>query len=97
MNNGGMNTVGNLKPGATYIYERADGVTYAREMGSSPNDRFEVGRDYSVRQVDKIMGVPVTDVAWVIDMIGKAKTNPALQDALDRARMLYELTREHES
>ncbi len=89
-----MNTVGNLKPGATYIYERADGVTYAREMGSDPKDRFEVGREH---RVDKIMGVPVADVAWVIDMIGKAKTNPALQDALDRARMLYELTREHKS
>jgi ornithine cyclodeaminase/alanine dehydrogenase-like protein (mu-crystallin family) len=92
-----MNTVGNLKPGATYIYERADGVTYAREMGSDPKDRFEVGRDYRDIRVDKIMGVPVTDVAWVIDMIGKAKTNPALQDALERARILYELTREHKS
>jgi hypothetical protein len=89
-----MNTVGNLKPGATYIYERAEGVTYAREMGSDPKDRFEVGRDYLV---DKIMGVPVTDVAWAIDMIGKAKTNPALQDALERARILYELTKEHAS
>lgn len=89
--------MGNLKPGTTYIYERADGVTYAREMGSDPKDRFEVGRDYRDYRVDKIMGVPVTDVAWVIDMIGKAKTNPALQDALERARILYELTKEHDS
>jgi hypothetical protein len=39
--------MGNLKPGATYIYERADGITYAREFGST--DRTAIGWDYNVK------------------------------------------------
>ncbi len=38
--------MGQLKPGVTYIYERADGVTYAREFGADPSTRFAVGWDY---------------------------------------------------
>jgi hypothetical protein len=39
--------MGNLKPGATYIYEKADGITYAREFGALTQCyKFEIGRDY---------------------------------------------------
>lgn len=38
--------MGSLKPGATYIYEKAGGVTYARETGSPPESRQVVGYDY---------------------------------------------------
>jgi hypothetical protein len=34
--------MGSLKPGATYIYEHADGVTYAREFGAAYSERFEM-------------------------------------------------------
>ena len=39
--------MGNLKPGATYIYEQADGVTYAREFGAT--DRTAIGWDYNTK------------------------------------------------
>jgi hypothetical protein len=39
--------MGQLKPGATYIYEKANGVTYAREHGAHPGDRVAIGWDYT--------------------------------------------------
>jgi hypothetical protein len=35
--------MGNLKPGATYIYERNKGIVYARERGADPDTRIEMG------------------------------------------------------
>jgi hypothetical protein len=85
--------MGRLTPGATYIYEKAGGVTYAREQGAHPGDRFEIGRDYPGEST--FMGRPVSEVAELVDMKIAAESNPALQDALDRAKMLYELSRDH--
>lgn len=73
--------MGTLKPGATYIYERDKGTTYAREFGSS--EKRVIGMDY-----------PVTDAVNWHDVMVVAKTNPALQKALDRAIMLYKLSKE---
>jgi hypothetical protein len=44
--------MGTLIPGATYIYERADGVVYARELGADPNTRQVIGMDYDPRTND---------------------------------------------
>jgi hypothetical protein len=38
--------MGTLKPGVTYVYERADGVIYAREFGAAPDTRRAIGWDY---------------------------------------------------
>lgn len=73
--------MGSLKPGATYIYERADGVTYAREFGSS--EKTVIGMDY-----------PATKKVNWHDVEIVARTNPALQKALDRVIMLYKLSKE---
>jgi len=81
-----------LKPGVSYIYERADGITYARELGAPPNDRFEIGRDYPGEST--MFGKPVREIAELVAISDAAKTNPALQDALDRVKMLYLLTKE---
>ena len=40
--------MGSLTPGTTYIYERVDGVTYAREFGSS--ERRIIGWDFDYKQ-----------------------------------------------
>ena len=85
--------MGQLKPGATYIYERADGVVYAREFGSS--ERKEIGWDYDSRTPD---GRPLhehimDDKLWG-EIRREAKTNPALQSALDRAIMIYKLSKD---
>ena len=73
--------MGNLKPGVTYVYERADGVTYAREFGKS--DRFPIGWDFKSN----------SQHIWS-DVIKEAETNPALQTAIDRVIMLYKLSKE---
>ena len=81
--------MGRLKPGATYIYEHVDGITYAREMNAHPSDRFEIGR--TLNRVDMDQRAERIQM-WdrIFDM---AKTNPALQDAIHRVIVIYELHR----
>ena len=76
-----------LKPGVTYIYEKADGITYAREAGTS--ERFEIGRDWDRQLQDEL--------AMWSHIIVSSKTNPALQKALDRAIMIYRLSKDNPS
>ena len=73
--------MGTLKEGVSYIYERDKGVVYAREFGSS--EKRVIGMDYPVNET----------VNWH-DVMVVAKTNPALQTALDRVIMLYKLSKE---
>ena len=90
--------MGNLAPNVTLIYERADGVVYARQMGDPPNQRFEIGRDYDPRTSD---GRPLHDHIMDSKLWGEihraARTNPALQDALDRVKIVYALSKQHDS
>ena len=79
--------MGSLKPDATYIYEKADGITYAREFGAPHNDRFEIGRDYQRFLKDELR-------LWE-DIVQEGRTNQALQDALDRAKLVYHLSKYH--
>lgn len=85
--------MGTLKPGATYIYERADGVVYAREFGGI--ERREIGWEYDSRTDD---GRPLHDHLMDAKLWGEirreATTNPALQQALDRAIMIYRLSKD---
>lgn len=74
--------MGTLKPGSTYIYEKVNGVTYARELNDLPNKRVEVGRDYE--QQDWI-----ETQLWQ-DIVRAGRTNPALQKVLDRAKLIYQ-------
>ena len=46
--------MGSLKPGVNYIYEHANGVTYAREFGSDPNSRKVIGYDYNSQEQNAI-------------------------------------------
>ena len=84
--------MGSLVPGATYIYEKANGVTYARISGDPPASRVEIGRDYGA--ADTFLGMPVAQVAELIAMKQAADTNLALQDALERAIVIYTLSKE---
>jgi hypothetical protein len=75
-----------LKPGVDYIYEHADGVTYAREVGAPISSRFEIGR--SVGRLD------LDDHNEWIKIRQEAKTNPTLQKAVDRVKLIYKLSKE---
>ena len=77
--------MGELTPGAKYIYERVGDTVYAREFGSTA--RREVGRDYNLH--DRIM----EDKLWG-DIRRAAKDNPALQEALERAILIYHLSKD---
>ena len=79
--------MGTLKPGAKYIYEKADGITYAREFGAPHNDRFEIGRDYQRFLKDELR-------LWE-DIVREGRTNKTLQAALDRVKLVYHLSKDH--
>lgn len=80
-------SMGQLKPGATYIYESPDGgeTTYAREIGTT--DRVMIGQSHRAQsmreqiQEDKLWG----------EIRRKAKTHPGLQAELERVIMFYTL------
>jgi hypothetical protein len=88
--------MGTLKPGATYIYERTGDEVYAREFGGT--DRKLIGYNHKPdpRTSD---GRPLHDHIMDSKMWGEihraAKTNPALQAAIDRAIMIYRLSKDN--
>jgi hypothetical protein len=87
--------MGSLKPGATYTYERDGDEIYARENGKT--ERTLVGYDHTpdARTSD---GRPLREHILEDKMWGEirrmALTNPALQKALDRAIMIYRLSKD---
>jgi hypothetical protein len=83
--------VGKLKPGAKIIYESPDngGTIYGRYAGT--NERWIVG--YSQEKNNTIEQIK-EDKLWS-DIRRAAKTNPTLQDALDRVKIIYELSIDH--
>lgn len=90
--------MGQLTPGAALIYERDGHTVYQREAGADPATRTEVGYDYDPRTQD---GRPLLEHIQEDKLWGNirraARTNPALQDILDRAIMVYHLTRTDKS
>ena len=98
--------MGQLKPGANLVYERDGDTVYQREVGADPSTRTEVGYDYETfeerRDADIRAGMKnlhesmMENKLW--DSIRReARTNPALQDILDHAIMVYHLTRTDKS
>jgi hypothetical protein len=90
--------MGSLKPGATYIYERNGEEIYAREFGDT--ERKLIGYKYEMegkpdpRTND---GRPLREHIMEDKLWGEirreARSNPALQKALDRAIMIYRLSK----
>ncbi len=80
--------MGSLKPGATYIYERADGVTYAREAGAPANSRKPIGWDADVQQK---LEERKDDLLWR-EIRQAAMVNEELKSALDRVKIIYHLS-----
>jgi hypothetical protein len=83
--------MGTLKPGASYIYERADGVVYAREVGTT--ERQPIGWDSGKDPDTEYQRIVDESVSWR-EILTAAKTNPALQKALDRAILIYQTIKE---
>jgi len=95
-------SMGTLKPGATYIYERVGNEVYAREFNAHPSTRELIGYSYDPvtgHQIDYTKqtsdGTSMRermqeDQMWA-DIRRLAQTNPALQDSLERVIMIYRL------
>jgi hypothetical protein len=88
--------MGSLKSGATYVYEKADGITYAREFGADPSTRKEIGWNYDPRTSD---GRPLRDHIMDDKLWGEirraSRTNEALHEALERVKIIYYLSKEN--
>lgn len=99
--------MGTLKPGADYIYERVGNMIYARESGSDPASRVEIGWEYDPvtgHQVDYDKRTPdgrpihehiMEDKMWG-DIRRLARTNTTLQSELERVIMLYHLIKQQQ-
>jgi len=90
------------KPGATLIFERNGNEVYAYESGADPSTRQLIGNTYdpvSGHQIDYDSrtsdGRPLFDRIQEDKMWGDirrlSRTNPALQDSLERVIMIYKL------
>jgi hypothetical protein len=87
--------MGSLKPGATYVYERDGKVVYAREMGAPPDTRQVVGWDYDPENPDfkNWSKKFIDDYLWD-DIMKASETNVALQEALERVKVIYYLSKD---
>lgn len=88
---GSVGDMGQLTPGAKYIYEKADGVTYAREFGKT--ERTVIGIDVDTQaSIDDIREKHLWN-----QILTEAKKNSALQDAVDRVIVIYELSKKSDT
>jgi hypothetical protein len=90
--------MGQLKPGVTYIYERANGITFARESGADPSTRVPIGWDYDPNKPKdgRETYIVSKEARLWKDIRETAKTNKGLQKVLDRAILVYNLVKKHE-
>lgn len=88
--------MGTLTPGASYVYERNGEEIYAREVGKT--DRKLIGYQYE-NKIDPRTndGRPLYEHLQEDKLWGKirqaAKSNEALQSALDRVILIYHLSK----
>ncbi len=91
--------MGSLTPGATYIYERQGGTVYAREMGAPAHERIVIGYDWELdTNPARVKGASIDDIRenqlWH-NIRRAALDNKELEYLLERAKMLYYLSKDH--
>lgn len=87
--------MGTLKPGATYIYERNGDTVYAREAGADPSTRRVIGYDYSLSNDTAVTSIAekyFLEVEWA-NILKEAQYNPVLQEAIERVKIIYHLSK----
>ena len=80
--------MGDLTPGATYIYERVDNHIYAREMGQTKRQLVGWSNDTGLA-----MRGYRSEINHVLAM---CETDPAMRELLDQLFVLYNLKKTHE-
>jgi hypothetical protein len=88
--------MGTLKSAATYVYERNGEEIYAREIGTT--ERIMIGYQYENKTDPRTNdGRPLhehlkEDKLWG-EIRREARTNKVLQDVLERAILIYHLSK----
>jgi hypothetical protein len=77
-----------LEPGETYVYEREGTRVYARRVGQT--ERTLIGEDF----LEDIQARRTALAQEWEPIVLAAEQNPALQEAIDRVKILYALTKE---
>lgn len=85
--------MGSLKPDATYIYERVGPTVFRREFGQT--EREVVGYDHRTSDGRPLVDHLKEDKLWH-NIRREARTNSALQAALDRAIIIFNLSKTNE-
>ena len=83
--------MGTLTPGATYIYERVGGTVYSRESGKL--ERTVVGQHLDPFAENLTLDYELETV-WK-DIIKESRTNPTLQEAIERVIIIYHLSKDN--
>ena len=83
--------MGSLTPGATYEYEHDNGVVYATESGTT--ERKIIGYTHD-SYADNLIIEYELETEWK-DIIKESKTNKSLQDALERVKIIYHLSKDN--
>ena len=83
-----MENAGRLEPGAAYVYEREGGRIYARRVGQT--ERTLIGEDF----LEDIQARRTALAQEWEPIVFAAEQNPALQEAIDRVKILYALIKE---
>jgi len=83
--------MGTLKPGEALIYERANGVTYARYRDPPYNTipRWEIGR---TQEADLHLELRLWE-----DIMRASWNNKQLQDAIERVKIIYALSKKDDN
>ena len=77
-----------LEPGEIYVYEREGTRVYARRAGQT--ERTLIGEDF----LEDIQARRTALAQEWEPIVLAAEQNPALQEAIDRVKILYALTKE---
>lgn len=83
--------MGSLTPGATYVYERVGSTVYSRESGKI--ERTVIGQFLDPFSENLTVDYELETV-WK-EIIKESRTNTALQQAMDRVKILYHLSKDH--
>jgi hypothetical protein len=83
-------SMGSLKPGVTYVYERVDNAIYAREFGG--NERtlvgYETGNAYSTERKRLL--------SELNEVLLMCETDPIMNNLLEQLFVMYNLKKKHE-
>jgi hypothetical protein len=78
-----------LEPGAVYVYERDGTRIYARKVGET--ERRLIGEDF----ISDHRRIKIEIAEEWFPIIRAAEQNPALQEALERVKIIYHLSKDN--